>query len=304
MFAKELYLDRNLKELMVFPDDAFPFGVWQDDFNDSVGQILNYHWHETIEMNVLLEGTLDYRLNDQQFVLNEGDSVVVFSNSLHGAALQEKNRSAKMLTIVFSTDLLTGGGAGTIYQKYFQSLRDEGFLGRLFEKRTAIGAEMFQRLVELASIEEGTGYELRVLSKLSSIWETVFLHLFQQQKKTLMKRPEKHEKEIKAVMYYIQKNYMKHVTIQTICEATGISRSECFRIFARFTQKKPMEYINDYRMSMAAALLVNTNWPIEQVAKACGFKNASYFGKLFKARFNQTPKYYRKNQRKDDEVSG
>lgn len=90
MFAKELYLDRNLKELMVFPDDAFPFGVWQDDFNDSVGQILNYHWHETIEMNVLLEGTLDYRLNDQRFVLNEGDSVVVFRIACMGRLCRKK----------------------------------------------------------------------------------------------------------------------------------------------------------------------------------------------------------------------
>lgn len=303
MFAKELYLDRNLKELMAFPDDAFPFGVWQDDFNDSVGQILNYHWHETIEMNVLLEGSLDYRLNDQHFVLNEGDSMVVFSNSLHGAALQEKRHSARMVTIVFSADLLTGGGAGTVYQKYFHSLRADGFLGEHFKKDTSMGREMYRRLVELAAIEEGIGYELRVLSKLSALWESVFYYLFQQ-KKALPRRPEKYENEIKAVMRYIQKNYMEHVTIQTICEATGISRSECFRIFARFTQKKPMEYINDYRLSMAAALLVNTHQPIEQVAKACGFKNASYFGKLFKARVAQTPKQYRIHQRKEEEASG
>lgn len=303
MLAKELCLDSNLKELMEFPDNAFPFGIWQDDFNETVGQILHYHWHETIEMNVLLKGTLDYRLSDQRFILNEGDSMVVYSNSLHGAALREKTDTAEMLTIVFSADILTGG-AGTIYQKYFQALSDEGFLGKKFEKETPMGKEMYALLTRLATVEHGIGYELRILSKLSLLWEKLFLHLSGEQNTSLTRRPEKYEKEIKAVMNYIQKNYMKHLTIQTICEATGISRSECFRIFARFTQKKPMEYINDYRMSMAVALIVNTNWTVERVAQECGFKNASYFGKIFKERFHQTPKSYRINQRKEERAIG
>ncbi|MGL9816869.1 hypothetical protein IGK51_003519 [Enterococcus sp. DIV0098] len=303
VLAKELYLDSNLKELMEYPDNAFPFGIWQDDFNKTVGQILNYHWHETIEMNVLLNGTLDYRLADQRFVLNEGDTMIVYSNSLHGAALREKAESAEMLTIVFSADLLTGG-AGTIYQKYFQALSAEGFLGKKFEHNSEMGREMYELLTDLAATEEGIGYELRVLSKLSRIWEKLFIHLMEQQKKPVSKRSEKYEKEIKDVMNYVQQNYMERVTIQTICQHTGISRSECFRIFTRFTQKKPMEYINDYRMSMAVALMLNTSWTVDRIAQECGFKNASYFGKLFKERFNQTPKKYRINQRKEERAIG
>lgn len=304
VLAKTLYLDSTLKELMEFPDNAFPFGIWQDQFNETVGQILNYHWHETIEMNVMLKGTLDYRLNDQRFTLNEGDSMIVYSNSLHGAALREKKSSAEMLTIVFSADILTGGGAGTIYQKYFQTLSDEGFLGKKFEGNSEIGQTMQVALMDLATVETGIGYELRVLGKLSTIWEKLFLHLVEQKKTSLNKRPDKYEKEIKAVMNYIQQNYMERITIQTICEHTGISRSECFRIFARFTQKKPMEYINDYRMSMAVAFMLNTNWTVDRIAQECGFKNPSYFGKLFKERFNQTPKTYRLNQRKEEQSIG
>ncbi len=304
MLAKKLYLDSHLKELMEFPDNAFPFGIWQDDFNETVGQMLNYHWHETIEMNVLLKGTLDYRLDDQCFLLKEGDTMIVYSNSLHGAALSKKETTAEMLTIVFSPDLLTGGGAGTIYQKYFQSLSEKGFLGEKFEHSGKMGQEMYKRLIDLATVDEGAGYELRILSKLSSIWEKLFLYLLEKDKTPLNKRPEKYEKEIKAVMNYIQQNYMKRVTIQTICEHSKISRSECFRIFARFTQKKPMEYINDYRLSMAIGLMLNTKWTVERIAQECGFKDASYFGKLFKARFNQTPKSYRTKQRKEERSIG
>ncbi|MGG5372550.1 AraC family transcriptional regulator [Enterococcus sp. AZ196] len=304
MLAKKLCLDNKLKELMVFPDNAFPFGIWQDEFNETVGQILNYHWHETIEMNVMLKGKLDYRLNDQRFVLAEGDSMVVYSNSLHGAALREKEDSAEMLTIVFSADLLTGGGAGTIYQKYFQTLSNQGFLGKQLKGDSEIGREMSGLLVSLAEIEENVGYELRVLSQLSLIWEKLFKYLLEQEKAPLEKRPEKYEREIKAVMSYIQKNYQERLTIQTLCEQTEISRSECFRIFARFTQKKPMEYINDYRLSMAVALMLNTQWTVERIAQECGFKNASYFGKMFKERFNQTPKSYRIDRRKEEESIG
>ncbi|MGO2891921.1 MAG: AraC family transcriptional regulator [Enterococcus devriesei] len=298
MFAKQLALDTNLKELMAFSDSSFPFEFCYDDFNYKVGQSLNYHWHETIELNVMLEGEIDYRLNDQRFALTAGDCMVVYSNTLHGAVLSEKNPEARMLTMVFSADLLTGGVAGAVQQKYFQSLSDTGFLGTKLVKDTTIAEKLRPLLLALAKEErEKIGYELRIVAQLSLIWDQLFHYLLEQDQ-TLTKRAIKYEEEIKAIMVYIQKNYMNRLTIQRLCEATGISRSECFRIFARFTQKKPMEYINDYRMSLAVAMMLNTQQTVDRIALDCGFQSPSYFGKLFKERYNQTPKQFRTKQKR------
>ena len=299
MFAKKLALDTNLKELMEFSDSSFPFEICFDDFNDTVGQTLNYHWHETIELNVMLEGEIDYRLNDQRFSLVKGDCMVVYSNTLHGAVLSEKNSAAKMLTIIFSPDLLTGGVAGALQQKYFQSLSDAGFLGIKFEEESEIAETLRPLFLALEQEKrEQVGYELRIVGKLSEIWERLFRYLLTQDL-VLTERSVKYEAEIKNIMLYIQKNYMQRLTIQSICDATGISRSECFRIFARFTQKKPMEYINDYRMSLAVALMLNTRQTVERIALDCGFKSPSYFGKLFKERYNQTPKQFRRKRNEE-----
>ncbi|HPJ00729.1 MAG TPA: helix-turn-helix transcriptional regulator [Enterococcus sp.] len=77
----------------------------------------------------------------------------------------------------------------------------------------------------------------------------------------------------------------------------GVSRSECFRCFKKFTNKKPMEYINEYRLFQASKLLKLTPLSIEEITKKCGFSTSSYFGKQFKEVYGVTPLHYRKNNK-------
>jgi transcriptional regulator GlxA family with amidase domain len=58
----------------------------------------------------------------------------------------------------------------------------------------------------------------------------------------------------------------------------------------------PAEFIKESRLSRAATLLSSTDRPVSEIAWECGFDDLNYFGKCFKARFEQAPTAYRKNQ--------
>ena len=53
------------------------------------------------------------------------------------------------------------------------------------------------------------------------------------------------------------------------------------------------QYIISYRLKLATGMLRNTAKSINEIAEECGFTDASYFTKTFKAAFGETPKAYR-----------
>ena len=70
------------------------------------------------------------------------------------------------------------------------------------------------------------------------------------------------------------------------------------RIGAAFSQGSDYasisDFINEYRLEYAVNLLNDQpSLSVSQVAQACGFSDANYFGRKFKARFGLTPSQYR-----------
>ena len=56
-----------------------------------------------------------------------------------------------------------------------------------------------------------------------------------------------------------------------------------------------IDYINDYRLNIATNLLETTDIQVMEIANKVGISNVSYFNRIFKKKFNLTPKEYRKN---------
>ena len=95
-------------------------------------------------------------------------------------------------------------------------------------------------------------------------------------------------------MVYIHEHYKEKITIEDIAAQMNISRSECFRCFKRLTNKRPIEYINEYRLLKASQLLSESEKSIFKIYTECGFESASYFGRKFKEVYGIAPVKYRK----------
>ena len=58
-------------------------------------------------------------------------------------------------------------------------------------------------------------------------------------------------------------------------------------------------YVSEYRLKLAKNMLEKTDKTVADIADETGFTDASYFTKIFKAEYGQTPKEYR-NSLKDE----
>jgi transcriptional regulator GlxA family with amidase domain len=138
------------------------------------------------------------------------------------------------------------------------------------------------------------GFELSCLSIITRLWKDVLVHISDNEPDFLQNKVNiKNESRMRKILSYIHENYAENITINNIANHANISRRECFRCFKHFTNKNPVEYINEYRLACASRLLIESALSITEVGMACGFNNSSYFGKLFRDKYGMSPRQYR-----------
>lgn len=101
-------------------------------------------------------------------------------------------------------------------------------------------------------------------------------------------------KEIYPLVEFIRENYMKAITVSEMANILKMSESNLYAVFKKATGISPIKYLNNYRLSVASDLLVQTNDSIKNVAEKVGINDQFYFSKLFKAKYFEAPQQYRK----------
>ena len=101
---------------------------------------------------------------------------------------------------------------------------------------------------------------------------------------------------IKRMLHYLQEHYTEKITLTDIALSANISERECTRCFQRCIDTSPINYLNTYRVRMAARMLTQTNESILTISENCGFSTSSYFGKVFHRLMGCTPTEYRKEK--------
>ncbi|TMV44695.1 helix-turn-helix transcriptional regulator [Paenibacillus mesophilus] len=64
------------------------------------------------------------------------------------------------------------------------------------------------------------------------------------------------------------------------------------RFKARFG-KTPADYVVTLRMDKVRQMLLETNYPLDQIAEQCGYENGFYLSRVFSKKFEMSPSVYR-----------
>ncbi len=91
---------------------------------------------------------------------------------------------------------------------------------------------------------------------------------------------------------FIQFNYSHEIGIDEIARAVGISRSHLYRVFISSLGCSPIDYLTQYRIDEACALLKNSALSIAEIAVSVGFFDPFYFSRVFKKNVGVPPSRY------------
>ncbi len=80
--------------------------------------------------------------------------------------------------------------------------------------------------------------------------------------------------------------------IDAIATHIGLSRSAFFKKLKSLTGFAPVDLVKEIRLNKAIELMKSSDLSISEIAFAVGFRDSGYFGKCFRKKYNQTPKEY------------
>ncbi len=97
-------------------------------------------------------------------------------------------------------------------------------------------------------------------------------------------------KKMKLILKFVENNYMEKITIEDVAKEVNLSQSHFMKYFKNTMGTSFIDYLNEYRLTMASRLLISSDSSILDIAAEVGFDNLSYFNRSFKKRFQQTPR--------------
>ena len=98
---------------------------------------------------------------------------------------------------------------------------------------------------------------------------------------------------IQQAMTYLIEHYNTNVTIKKLAHIANMSESNFYLVFKKQYGCSPISYLNHYRLSIAANMILNDNKNISEISYSVGINDPLYFSKLFKKTFGISPRDYK-----------
>ena len=252
------------------------------------------HWHNEMEIVYVEEGEFEECIDFEHYHVRKGDIVLINPYVLHSFRQYENERSV-FKTIMFDFSMLTGNTADASSIKYFNPFLEGNYLSpKIISPDNSHYYELKECVLEIISTysKHENFFELKIKSELYRLFFVLFKHFFEcRSGDTVIK--DSTTRNIKIILDYISENYAKPITIDELAEKVDLSKHYFMRFFKKYMGTTCIEYINDYRLNIAANLLVTTRMQITEVAVSIGITNLSYFNRILRKKYNMTPKEYR-----------
>jgi AraC-like DNA-binding protein/ligand-binding sensor protein len=103
----------------------------------------------------------------------------------------------------------------------------------------------------------------------------------------------RHASALRKAERFIWENYTRKISLKEIAAASGLSAPYFSSIFKEETGENLSTYLNRLRVERAAAMLIEMDIPLREIARTCGFEDQSWFSKIFKNYTGKSPGKYR-----------
>ena len=280
----------NLHETKKHVSIQFPYNTYLCSIPLDFTQV-PLHWHNDVEIIVIKKGCGIISVDTKPRVVKAGDIVLVRPGQLHSISQHGKD-CMEYENILFKSSLLKSSGYDLCNDKFIQPLFSlEYELPWLFDDTCFFHEELsscIDAIDDLCS-KRPDYYELSVKGHLFHF----FYLLFSSQGTPVTFNRDKSLDKVKQIVSYIESHYTEPITVQSTADYLGFSESHFMKFFKQHLHTTFTSYLNGYRLTIAARLLLTEDDSILSISERTGFNNLSYFNRLFKKEYQMSPRAYR-----------
>lgn len=286
------------KEKKVYPEDTSPMVIYHFESETFYFRDWEPHCNEGVEILYIRNGTKRYHINDTPYDLEKGDIVYMHpcSIQLSGKTGKDTDSDFEVYVFVFDPKLVMPLNEESHLMAILKPLEDgSAEFPTVIKPKEDIYPQFKACLLNLreAYVERSVGFELELVKYIIEMYIVLYRKYGINNQEKCKKMCERKGNILKAIEY-IHKNFNKELTIDELAKIAEFSPPHFMSLFKQYTGTSCVSYINVFRLDKAAYQLINTKEPTQDIAFACGYNNVSFFNRVFKKQFDETPRAFRK----------
>jgi len=280
----------NYQEKKTHVDVTFPYNTYLCsiplDFHE-----VPLHWHDDMEIIYIKKGHGYVTVDFKQYKVSGGTIVLILPGQLHSIE-QFDDLSMEYENIIFNVNMLLPRTEDASSTEFLRPLLNgqltvPSVYSVVSEHYDALSA-CIDACDEICKTKP-LGYELYLKGKLFEF----FYILSNRCRNEKNPRTAKSLDKLRIVLKLVENSYMHKITIAEVADRIDFSESHFMRYFKENMGTSFVDYLRDYRLTMAARLLQVTDNTILTISEEVGFENLSYFNRAFKKKYGMTPREYR-----------
>lgn len=268
----------NTQHEVINFNDYLPFNMFVSTIND-----INRHWHQSLEIVIVLDGTLITKTNFKTSTLHKGDIILFNVNELH----ELEGTHTSILTLQIKLSLFKNLPKEFITTKYDLNSTDNN-VNKNYSYIKKLIAQMISNNISNQKY-------------INIINESLLLHLIYELYANFHIASssnlayEDYDK-LNNLLNLINNEYKNDLTLPYLASKVYLSEQYLSRLFRKNMGLTITDYIKEVRLRFAGEDLLNLNLTLQEVASNNGFPNARAFTTAFKEKYNVIPSIWRKEQ--------
>lgn len=283
---------QNYREIKSHTTAEFPYNTYLCSIPKDFPQV-PLHWHAELELIVIKKGRGIVSVDLEKRSVTSGDIVLIRPGQLHSIE-QKPGYSMEYENIIMKPDLLISGDNDLCAVRFiFPFINGEIPSDTYLTPAVSYynGVSECIRQIDLLCGTKTDGYQLAVKGLLFQFFYLLISN--RQKKETSSASQMKSLEKMKTILKYVEEHYAEHITIDDMAALTFYSKSHFMKFFKQHMGAGFIEYLNNYRLTMAERLLKSSDASVLEIAEQSGFDNLSYFNRIFKRKYGLSPGKWR-----------
>ena len=244
------------------------------------------HWHDYFELELIVGGTGEHRLNGRSYPVARGDVFLLTPRDLH-TLVEQPDAPMQLYNLNFEEAALPPSLAEHLIN------RENELTFRLDEEHTKKATSLFEDILAEQQQPDAPFHRERTRALLSELLVLLLRREASTQHTVTVHTREGRRDPIPETIAYLRAHFRESVTLEECAARVFLTAGYLGELFYQSTGSHFKEYLQRLRFEYAQRLLRTTALTIHAVARESGFSTPSYFISGFRARYGKTPNEYR-----------
>ena len=270
------------------------FMMLDDNFDDEVPKGFTYVGTPVkllfVTQIICLRGRMRIRVNLKEMIVEANDLLLIIPGSIIDMVVCEGD--CRMAVMHIDNDKVAHQPSVKILLQLRTIIKNESFITRFRESamlQFVEGYKMMRKVINDETLKFKNEAIEGCFQAMAAYWmsEIEFQSQFEAAPKIT-----RNEQIFKHFLNLVQKNYMVHREVSFYADQICITAKYLGVVVAQVSGRRPLDWIRDYVILDAKAMLLSREYSIQQISQLLNFPNPSFFSKYFREAVGYSPSKY------------